>query len=188
MTWLQCSTALTMLPSLMLRASRRAMPNLALATKVQTSSFKMNLSTTSVLLNDDSRRLPSMPALTGFHVPMTPGFVHTIRNWFIMRFLVQPYFDQEFSKEVWLFFTEPKNKLLFQYFQDFVDGALEAVLVVSNALSRGDMEPLADTVCPECLSMVKEGLSLFTPEQKRALNFSREDIHLHFIYQVRLFL
>ena len=61
---------------------------------------------------------------------------------------------------------------------------MEAVQLVTRCLSSGDFEPLADLVCPECLKAVKEGISLYSAEQKRALNFTKEDIHLYFIYQV----
>ena len=92
----------------------------------------------------------SSPILVQYKVPMlmemphivSPKLSHTIRNHFMARTLITPYFDKEFS------------------ISDFDIGAHFAASSVSNSLSRGDISGIDHLVTPEALDVVSKNLRL----------------------------
>ena len=71
---------------------------------------------------------------------VSPSLSHTIRNHFLARTLITPYFDNDFS------------------ITDFDRGAHFAAASVSNSLSRGDISGIDHLVTPEALNVISKNL------------------------------
>jgi len=107
-----------------------------------------------------------LPPLTVFPTIVWPGFTNSIRNWFFTYFVIRPYFDRDFSM------------------QDFMQGALEAVTLVSSKLSTGDFDELEGLIEVETLNQLKHNISQFSVAQQDLLRVAKEDVFFSFPYQV----
>lgn len=107
-----------------------------------------------------------MPPLMDFPLTVKPKLAHTIRNWFLARTLVTPYFDPNFSMN------------------EFKEGAKHAAVFIANSLAEGDLDQVAAVVTPECLNMLQKNLSLFSKAERESLRISLENIQINFIYQI----
>jgi len=101
-----------------------------------------------------------------FPTLVAPRLSHSLRNWFLARTLIQPYFDKDFSTG------------------EFAEGAKLAAVSVANGLAEGHLESVGNGMTPECLDLVKRNISLFSVEQREALKLSIDDLYFHFNYQI----
>jgi len=101
-----------------------------------------------------------------FPIIGTPKFSHTIRNWFISRTLITPYFDNEFS------------------IKEFSQGAKYAASTVSSNLAEGNFEDMKNYLTQDCLATLEKNLSLFDNEQRSALAIDIKDVYFSFVYQI----
>jgi len=115
--------------------------------------------------NDDDDYI-HIPELMQFPHTTNPKLINYIRNIFLSRTLIRPYFDKEFS------------------LKEFNKGAKYAALHISQCLSSGDIEGLEDTCTPKCLDVVTKNLSLFSRKQRAELDFKENDIFLSYTYQI----
>ena len=113
-----------------------------------------------------SNEQPDLPVLSELPRRAFPNFMHYMRSLFFIHGLIVPYFDKEFTKET------------------FMDGAIKAVEVVSNALSEGDFETLEPLVEKKCLDDIKRKLSFSTAQQREKLKVKAENIYGQFLYEV----
>merc|ERR1719370_2175442 len=104
-----------------------------------------------------------MPHLMDFPLTVKPKLSHTIRNWFLARTLVTPYFDPNFSMT------------------EFKEGAKHAAVLIANSLAEGDLDQVAAVVTPECLNMLQKNPS---KAERESLRISLENIQINFIYQI----
>ena len=107
-----------------------------------------------------------VPALMSFPNIVSPRLSHTLRNWFLARTLITPYFDKEFSQ------------------RDFDIGAHQAAVMVAHSLAVGDLNSLDSLVTSDALKEIRINLSAFSPEERSLLTVSEEDIYFSFAYQI----
>ena len=107
-----------------------------------------------------------LPSLMEFPIIGTPKFSHTIRNWFISRTLITPYFDNEFS------------------IKEFSQGAKYAASTVSSNLAEGNFEDMKNYLTQDCLATLEKNLSLFDNEQRSTLAIDIKDVYFSFVYQI----
>ena len=73
-----------------------------------------------------------------FPIIGTPKLSHTLRNWFISKTLITPYFDNEFS------------------IKEFSEGAKYAACTVACNLSQGNFEDMRNYLTSDCLAVVEK--------------------------------
>ena len=81
-----------------------------------------------------------LPPLMEFPPIQIPKLSHSLRNWFMSKTLITPYFDNDFSM------------------RDFSDGAKHAAATVSNDLAEGDFENMKNYLTPDCLETVEKSI------------------------------
>ena len=107
-----------------------------------------------------------VPALMGFPNIVSPSLSHTMRNWFLSRALITPYFDAEFSQK------------------EFDKGAHQAAVIVANCIAEGDLDSLRSLVTSEAIKEIGINLSAYSPEERRLLAVSEDDIYFSFAHQI----
>lgn len=137
-------------------------PNTSQRVSMSNGSFR-NYSNSSG--NDDDNYV-QIPQLMQFPPIVNPKLINYIRNHFLSRTLIRPYFDKEFS------------------LREFNAGAKYAALHISQCLSSGDIEGLEDTCTSKCLDVVTKNLSLFSMRQRAELDLKDADIYLGYTYQI----
>ncbi|XP_015789759.1 uncharacterized protein LOC107366652 [Tetranychus urticae] len=99
------------------------------------------------------------PLLMDFVDPITtPGPFLALRNIFSVLFVIRPFYDPSFSHQVVL------------------DGAKQALFVISDNLSRADTNTLEGLIAPKALEVVKENLVKFNPTQLADLKVEEQDV------------
>jgi len=131
---------------------------------INTNSFRTSSGARRTLSNDATDHY--IPPLMEFPHLHLPKLTYTLKNNFVSRTLITPYFDEDFS------------------IGEFVKGAKLAACSVSEKLSSGDFTGLEDSCTEECLQRVRHRLSLFTSKQKSELNLNEDDIYYSFLYQI----
>lgn len=106
------------------------------------------------------------PQLMEFPWVVWPSLWHTIRNWIFANLLIHRYLDQEFDMT------------------SFKKGAIQALVYVSQELSKGNFEALEGLVTPPSLEEIKRNLSHFSLKQRLDLAVEKEDIFFSFPYQI----
>jgi len=135
---------------------------LGLTNKIVQSST--HVSSRQMSSNDDQEI--DLPVLSDLPRRVFPNFMHYLRSLFFIHGLIVPYFDKEFSRN------------------NFMDGAMKAIEVVSNSLSEGDFEALEPLVEKSCLDDIKRKLSFSTAKQREKLRVKAENIYGQFLYEV----
>lgn len=107
-----------------------------------------------------------VPALMGFPNIASPSLSHTVRNWFLSRTLITPYFDPEFSQK------------------EFDKGAHQAAVTVANSIAEGDLDNLDNLVTSGAMKEIRINLSSFSPEERGLLAVSEDDVYFSFAYQI----
>ena len=101
-----------------------------------TVNISRKLSLTSSCLQHVTR----IPHLMEFPNLVSPKLSHSLRNKFMEKTLITPFFDQDFS------------------LKDFNSGAKHAVSTVANCLAQGDLDSLEHLLTPEALKTLSKNL------------------------------
>ncbi|XP_075215606.1 m-AAA protease-interacting protein 1, mitochondrial-like [Lycorma delicatula] len=109
---------------------------------------------------------PMLPKLMEFPEIFWPSIIKSVRNWILSNFIIMRYLDKDFN------------------LQDFITGSKKAVVVVSEFLSRGEINNLEGLVSPEVIMEVKKSLSTFTMAQRQQLAVKEDDIYFSFPYEI----
>lgn len=107
-----------------------------------------------------------LPKLMDFPEIIWPSLMKSIKNWFMVHLIIRPYFDQEFN------------------LPEFVQGAKQALTVVSSALSGGDPKNLDGLVDRKALNEIRGSIEKMSVAQRYELTVSKEDIYFSFPYEV----
>lgn len=95
-----------------------------------------------------------------------PSVMKSVKNWIMVHFIIRPYFDREFS------------------LPDFVQGAKQALQVVSASLAGGEIKSLHGLVDRTALNDLKYSIEKMSVAQRYDLMVLKEDIYFSFPYQV----
>ncbi|XP_055599262.1 m-AAA protease-interacting protein 1, mitochondrial [Uranotaenia lowii] len=116
---------------------------------------------------ESSRKRPRMlPTLMDFPEIVWPSVMKSIKNWIMVQFIIRPYFDREFS------------------LPDFVQGAKQALMVVSASLAGGELKNLDGLVDYRALNDLKNSVTKLSVAQRFDLQVNKDDIYFSFPYQV----
>ncbi len=84
-----------------------------------------------------------------------------------IAWIVKPYFDNEFTVD------------------DFLRGAKQALFIIANAISVGDLESVKEMLEEEAYNEIKENMKRCSSEQLAQFALSTlEDVYMTFPYQV----
>nr|ALO17577.1 juvenile hormone esterase binding protein [Scylla paramamosain] len=106
------------------------------------------------------------PQLMEFPWVVWPSLWHSIRNWIFANLLIHRYLDQEFDMT------------------SFKRGAIQALVYVSQELSKGNFEALEGLVTTPSLEEIKKNFAHFSLKQRLDLAVEKEDIFFSFPYQI----
>ncbi|XP_035905132.1 m-AAA protease-interacting protein 1, mitochondrial [Anopheles stephensi] len=95
-----------------------------------------------------------------------PSVIKTIRNWIMVHFIIRPYFDREFV------------------LADFVQGAKQALQVVSSSLAGGEVKHLEGLVDRAALADLKQSIAKMSVAERYDIQVDKEDVYFSFPYQV----
>uniref|UniRef100_A0A182M7X0 Juvenile hormone esterase binding protein n=1 Tax=Anopheles culicifacies TaxID=139723 RepID=A0A182M7X0_9DIPT len=95
-----------------------------------------------------------------------PSVIKTIRNWIMVHFIIRPYFDREFS------------------LPDFIQGAKQALQVVSSSLAGGEVKQLEGLVDRAAIADLKQSISKMSVAERYDIQVVKEDVYFSFPYQV----
>ena len=101
------------------------------------STAYRNFSLSSTLSN-----VQSIPYLMEFPNLVSPRISHSLRNKFLEKTLITPYFDPEFS------------------LSEFNSGAKQAAAIVAKNLAHGDLDNLENLITAEALDDLRKNLRL----------------------------
>ncbi|XP_058449854.1 m-AAA protease-interacting protein 1, mitochondrial [Malaya genurostris] len=129
------------------------------------ASLRRNYSTES---KDEARpkKPRSLPMLMDFPELVWPSMIKSVKNWIMVQFIIRPYFDREFN------------------LPDFIQGAKQALQVVSAALSGGELKNLEGLVDRQTLQDLKDSVGKMSVAQRYDLMVDKKDIYFSFPYQV----
>ncbi|EAT41135.1 AAEL007196-PA [Aedes aegypti] len=108
----------------------------------------------------------TLPKLMDFPEIIWPSIMKSIKNWIMVHFIIRPYFDREFS------------------LPEFVQGAKQALQVVSASLAGGELKSLDGLVDRQTLNDLKNTIGKMSVAQRYDLMVQKEDIYFSFPYQV----
>ena len=100
----------------------------------QYNSRQLSLSATCL------QNVTRIPRLMEFPNLVSPKLSHSLRNKFMEKTLIAPYFDHDFS------------------LKEFNAGARHAVATVANCLAQGDLDSLEHLLTPEALKPLRKNL------------------------------
>ncbi|XP_058122321.1 m-AAA protease-interacting protein 1, mitochondrial [Anopheles coustani] len=106
------------------------------------------------------------PMLMDFPQLVWPSVIKTVRNWIMVHFIIRPYFDREFS------------------LPDFVQGAKQALQIVSSSLAGGEVKQLEGLVDRVALNDIRQSLSKMSVAERYDIQVDKADIYFSFPYQV----
>merc|ERR1711915_453461 len=89
-----------------------------------------------------------------------------MKNWFLSRTLIAPYFDEDFS------------------ISEFNTGAKHACVTVANNLAAGDFLSTKHLLSTECWDQVQSRLRSWNLQDRINLEVQPEDIYFSFLYQI----
>uniref|UniRef100_A0A182PCA5 Tim44-like domain-containing protein n=1 Tax=Anopheles epiroticus TaxID=199890 RepID=A0A182PCA5_9DIPT len=112
------------------------------------------------------QRIRKRPMLMDFPHLVWPSVIKTVRNWIMVHFIIRPYFDREFS------------------LPDFIQGAKQALQVVSSSLAGGEVKHLDGLVDRAALTDLKQSIAKMSVAERYDLQVEKEDIYFSFPYQV----
>lgn len=116
--------------------------------------------------NDNPQPQNRSPQLMEFPWVIWPSFWHTIRNWIFANLIIRPYLDKEFT------------------LSSFKSGAVQAVVHVSQELSKGNFVDLEDFITKPSLEEAQTNFALLSLKQRLDLAVVAEDIFFCFPYQI----
>jgi len=95
-----------------------------------------------------------------------PSLLKLITNQISARFIITPYFDNEFN------------------IPEFKIGAKQAIVAVSSALACGNTASLEDAVEEKALAEIKRNISFFSTIQQQELAVHPDDFIRSFVYEI----
>ncbi|RWR99014.1 hypothetical protein B4U79_01791, partial [Dinothrombium tinctorium] len=101
-----------------------------------------------------------------FEPIVTLNFWYFFKNFLNTVLVIQPFFDKEFTVH------------------KFMEGAKQALVVISNHLANGNVDALKGLVSDEALEEIKRNLPYFTPSEREKLRTKMEDIKTAYAYQI----
>lgn len=107
-----------------------------------------------------------LPKLTDLPIVYWPSFFKYAKNNILSKYIIQQRYDQEFDLD------------------KFILGSREAVGVVSNYISKGDLKSLKDLVTPDVVAEMSQNLTKFSLKQVMELKINPEDMYMCFPYEV----
>ncbi|KAG7155447.1 m-AAA protease-interacting protein 1-like [Homarus americanus] len=116
--------------------------------------------------DDKPQRQGITPQLMDFPWVIWPNLWHTIRNWIFANLIIHRYLDQEFSVS------------------SFKAGAIQAVVHVSQELSKGNFEALVDLCTKPTLDEIRTNFARLSLKQRLDLAVVAEDVFFSFPYQI----
>lgn len=111
-----------------------------------------------------SRKLPKFDTKCDHHT--TPSIYLMVKNT-LSGLLIRSYFDQQFNK------------------QEFLDGAKQAVQVVSNLLAEPNFDELHGMVDDDTIAKMRQIVGSMTPEQRQWIVVNEEDVQWIFPYEIQ---
>lgn len=127
-----------------------------------------SMSSLSSNRNQNSSSIKELPCLMNYptHI-IWPSFFKSISNLLAAAIIIKPYFDNEFS------------------LKEFARGAKQALSIISNALSVGDVDSLKELLDKDAFTEIKQNVSQFSKDQLADLAVTDlEEVYLTFPYQV----
>ncbi|XP_055639663.1 m-AAA protease-interacting protein 1, mitochondrial [Toxorhynchites rutilus septentrionalis] len=112
------------------------------------------------------QRPRSLPKLMEFPEIVWPSVTKSIKNWIMVHFIIRPYFDHEYN------------------LQDFVQGAKQALQVISSSLAGGEYKNLEGLVDRLAINDLKHSVGKMSVAQRYDLMVNKEDIYFSFPYEV----
>ncbi|XP_064646559.1 m-AAA protease-interacting protein 1, mitochondrial-like [Lineus longissimus] len=113
------------------------------------------------------REKPAALRLSGWPVIIWPSVLKTLKNWFL-TFLIRGYMDESYSTK------------------GFLDGAEQAVFVVSDLVAGGDFQNLRelDVVADEAIGDAQVHYADLNVSQRQIIKVDPEDIFFRYIYEI----
>lgn len=106
------------------------------------------------------------PDLMDFPWIIWPSLFNTIKNWIFANLIIRPYFDGEFS------------------LKSFKEGSKQALVAVSEELSKGNFEELQPFVDLDALGDLKRNFTAMSIKQRMDLAVAKEDIFFSFPHEI----
>nr|XP_045590196.1 uncharacterized protein LOC123752176 isoform X1 [Procambarus clarkii] len=106
------------------------------------------------------------PELMDFPWIIWPSLWHIFRNFIFANLIIHRYLDQEFS------------------LSSFKAGAIQALVYVSQELSKGNFEALNELITKPTIEEMKKNFARFSMKQRLDLAIVAEDIFFSFPYQI----
>jgi hypothetical protein len=97
-----------------------------------------------------------------------PNVVNTIKNNLLVNFGIKPVVDSEFDT------------------QTFLNGAKQALEVISTHLANDNIEKIESLVTPEAYREIEQNYKNFTEQQKKELLVTIDDVIVSFIYSIKV--
>ncbi|XP_043205476.1 uncharacterized protein LOC122372398 isoform X2 [Amphibalanus amphitrite] len=141
-----------------------------LSSFAQKSLFCCQMTPLSSIMLEQRKMMSTDAARSGnlmdFPHILFPSFMKMAKNVFFTWFIIRPYLDPNFS------------------FKSFMDGAKQAMLVVSDRVSRGDFAGLQGLVTPEALAEIERNYSRLSVKERCDLRLQSEHIGPIFPYEI----
>ncbi|XP_052895291.1 m-AAA protease-interacting protein 1, mitochondrial [Anopheles moucheti] len=112
------------------------------------------------------QRIRKPLTLMDFPQLVWPSVIKTIRNWIMVHFIIRPYFDREFA------------------LPDFIQGAKQALQVVSSSLAGGEVKQLEGLVDRTAINDLKQSIAKMSVAERYDIQVDKEDVYFSFPYQV----
>lgn len=107
-----------------------------------------------------------LPRIMTGHNVLWPTFFRSARSWIQANFIVRPSFDKNFR------------------LSEFVDGARQAFVTVSDKIADGDTSSLKGLVSDEVLESVKKSLANVSLSDRESIRRQESDVYLTFPYEL----
>ncbi|XP_046649053.1 m-AAA protease-interacting protein 1, mitochondrial-like [Daphnia pulicaria] len=128
----------------------------------------LHTTTSNRLENRNQKLATQLPCLMNNapHI-VWPSIFKGISGMLQIGWIVKPYFDNEFTVD------------------DFLRGAKQAIFIIANAISVGDLESVKEILEEEAYNEIKENMKRCSSEQLAQFALSTlEDVYMTFPYQV----
>lgn len=95
-----------------------------------------------------------------------PSLILSIKNWIQATLIIRPYLDHNFSQP------------------EFMNGAKQALALVSAMLASGDFKSLEGLVTNDAIAEIQRNYSLLNVKQRQILAVKLSDIYFCFLHQI----
>lgn len=116
--------------------------------------------------SQQNRNTKETPQLMNFPWVIWPSIWYTFRNWIFANLIIRPYLDKDFT------------------LSSFKSGAIQAIVHVSQELSKGNFNALEGFITKPSLEEAQHNYALLSLKQRLDLAVVAEDIFFCFPYQI----